>query len=137
MTARVRWPRPKPGDIVWCRFPEDLQPVPGPKPRPALVLAVGRIEDSTAVEVGFGTSQKTHRLYAGEFVIDPEDGDAFSTAGLSYPTRFNLARRVELPFTSAWFAVPPGAPFGQTPKLGILHPSLMQRARSALGTRRR
>lgn len=133
----MRWPRPKPGDIVWCHFPEDLQPAPGPKPRPALVLAVGRIEDNTAVEVAFGTSQKTHRLYAQEFLISPEDGEAFGTAGLSYPTKFNLARRVELPYTPEWFAVAPGSPFGQTPKLGILHPSLMRRARSALDARRR
>ena len=46
-------------------------------------------------------------------------------AGLSYDTKFDLKRAVDLPYTSEWFAVPPAAPHGQTPKLGILHPSLM------------
>ena len=137
MTQSARWPRPKPGDIVWCRFPEDLATGPGPKPRPALVLAVGDIEGEIAVEVAFGTSQKTSRLYSGEFLIEPQDGDAFRTAGLSYATKFNLAKRLELPYIAEWFAVAPGTPFGQTPKLGILHPSLIRRARSAFECRRR
>lgn len=131
MTGATRWPAPKPGDIVWCRFPEDLGSHPAPKPRPALVLAVGRIDGETAVEVAFGTSRKTNRLYAGEFAVSSSDGDAYRTAGLSYPTKFNLSKTIQLPYTSDWFAVAPGAPFGQTPKLGLLHPSLMHRARSA------
>lgn len=101
------------------------------------MLAVGDIEGETAVEVAFGTSQKTSRLYSGEFLIGLQDGDAFLAAGLSYPTKFNLAKSLELPYTSDWFAVAPGTPFGQTPKLGILHPSLMRRARSAFESRRR
>lgn len=125
------------GDIVWCRFPEDLGPGPGPKPRPALVLAVGSIGAIPAVEVACGTSQRTNRLFAGEFCIRPEDGAAYRTAGPSYPTKFNLARRLELPYTASWFAMAPGAPFGRTPKLGLLHPSLMRRARSAFESARR
>jgi len=35
---------PAPGDIVWCRFPQDGVPGPGPKARPALVLSVGEKE---------------------------------------------------------------------------------------------
>jgi len=131
LTHLGRWPQPKPGDIVWCRFPEDLVPRPGPKPRPVLVLAVGGIEGDTVLEVAFGTSQKTRRLYTGEFLIGPEDGDSYRVAGLSYPTKFNLKKRLELPYTADWFAVAPGVPFGQSPKLGLLHPSLMRRARSA------
>ena len=106
-------------------------PRPGPKPRPVLVLAVGGIEGDTVLEAAFGTSQKTRRLYTGEFLIDPEDGDSYRVAGLSYPTKFNLKKRLELPYTADWFAVAPGVPFGQSPKLGLLHPSLMRRARSA------
>ena len=131
MTHPEHWPQPKPGDIVWCRFPEDLVPRPGPKPRPVLILAVGDIQGDTVLEVAFGTSQKTRRLYAGEFLIGPEDGDAYRVAGLSYPTKFNLNRRLQLPYTADWFAVAPRAPFGQNPKLGLLHPSLMRRARMA------
>ncbi len=89
------------------------------------------------MEVAFGTSQRTNRLYRAEFLIGPDDGDAFRTAGLSHPTKFDLARSLELPYTAEWFAVAPGAPFGQAPKLGILHPSLLRRARVAFESRRR
>lgn len=101
------------------------------KSRPALVLAVGEMDGEPAVKVAYGTSQKTDRLHAGEFLIAPEDGEAYRVARLSYPTKFNLAKRRELPYTAEWFAVAPGAPFGQSPKLGLLHPSLMRRAQSA------
>lgn len=137
MNRPPRWPAPRPGDIVWCRFPEDLAVQPGPKPRPALVTAVGTLDGEPAVKIAYGTSRKTDRLFAGEFLIGPADGDAYQTAGLSYPTKFNLAKQIELPWSRDWFAVAPGAPFGQTPKLGILHPSLLPRARRALDARRR
>ncbi len=101
------------------------------------MLAVGEIKGETAVEVAFGTSQKTSRLYAAEVLIGPDDGDAFRTAGLSYPTKFDLRKSLELPYSPEWFAIAPGAPFGQTPKLGLLHPSLMRRARAAFEARRR
>ncbi len=122
---------PKPGDIVWCRFPREKSHEPAPKARPALVLRVGRIDDRPAVAIAYGTSQKVERLSPGEFAISPADGAAYTASGLSYPTKFNLARRVELPFNDRWFAVPPGAPFGQQPKLGVLHPALMRRAEAA------
>lgn len=60
-----------------------------------------------------------------------QDGAAFRGAGVSYPTKFNLKRRIELPFTETYFNVPPGAPFGQSPKLGTLHPSLIRRVNAA------
>lgn len=50
---------------------------------------------------------------------------------MSYPTKFNLEETFELDFNDVWFSVRPGAPHGQTPKLGILHPSLMRRAAAA------
>jgi hypothetical protein len=106
--------------------------MPGRKPRPALVLTVF---DDTAptfrVLVAYGTSQKTDRLFAGEFRIAPQDSEAYALSGMSYPTKFNLARAVELPYTTDWFAVPPAAPFGQSPKLGVLHPHLMRRVAAA------
>jgi len=121
---------PKPGDIVWCRFPEEKTLHPAPKARPALVWQVGKIAGQTAVAIAYGTSQKVDRLFPGEFAIVPADGAAYTVSGLSYPTKFNLARSVELPYDDRWFAVPPGAPFGQQPKLGVLHPSLMHRAQA-------
>ncbi len=122
---------PKPGDIVWCRFPQEKSLQPAPKARPALVLRVGEIDGHPAVAIAYGTSQKLERLFPGEFAISPADGAAYTASGLSYPTKFNLARSVELPFNDRWFAVPPGAPFGQQPKLGVLHPALMKRAQAA------
>ena len=126
------WPAPEAGDIVWCHFPEDRSIEPGPRPRPALVVKV--FDDDApryAVLIAYGTSQKTDRLLAGEFLIAPVDRAAYKLAGLSYPTKFSFKQTVELPYNEAWFKVPPAAPHGQTPKLGVLHPSLMRRAGAA------
>jgi hypothetical protein len=111
--------------------------LPGPKPRPALVIDVGRLRDDPAVEVIYGTSRKLERLYPGEFVIAPEDGDAFAASGLSFPTKFDTTRAVFLPYTDDWFSVPAGAPYGQIPTLGVLHPGLMRRAKAAFDAGRR
>jgi hypothetical protein len=56
---------------------------------------------------------------------------------LSYPTKFDTARSVFLPYDDEWFAVPAGAPYGQTPTLGVLHPSLVKRARAAFNAARK
>ncbi len=126
-----RWPEPAAGDIVWCHFPDHVHP--RPKPRPGLILLTTL--DSTGllfVTVAYGTSQKTNRLYAGEFRIAKQEHPiAYEAAGLSFDTKFNLAKVLELPFTSDYFSVPPHAPFGQTPRLGTLHPSLVRVAAAA------
>lgn len=119
------------GDIVWCRFPRRRAADPGPKARPALVVRVGEADGRPVAVVAYGTSQKVEKLFAGEFAIVPADADAYAAAGLSYPTKFDFAAMAELDFNDRWFAVAPGAPFGQAPKLGVLHPSLMRRARAA------
>lgn len=122
---------PEPGDIVYCRFPEQVGS-PGPKPRPALVLGVGFSGDEKdSVRVAYGTSQKVNDLHSGEFCITPADGPAFALSGLSYPTKFDLRNTQVLPYTEDWFAVPPNPTHGQTPKLGTLHPKLMRRAQAA------
>jgi hypothetical protein len=122
---------PQPGDIVWCRFPQLDAPGPGPKPRPALVIAVGDADTKPVVRVAYGTSQKTDQLYPGEFAILPTEADAFTESGLSYATKFDLGKIFELDYNDIWFGVPPQAPYGQHPKLGILHPSLLRRAKAA------
>lgn len=104
---------------------------PGPKPRPALVLRVGESGGRPVVGVAYGTSRKVDELHPGEFAITPFDLDAFGVSGLGFPTKFDLRNRFELDYNDAWFAVAPGARYGQTPKLGILHPSLVRRARAA------
>jgi hypothetical protein len=61
-----------------------------------------------------------------EFTISRTSNRAANDmAGLSYDTKFDLKRAIDLPYTSEWFALPPAAPHGQTSKLDILHPSLM------------
>lgn len=127
------FPLPEAGDIVWCRFPNKGFEVPGPKPRPALVVDVGELRGEPAVEILYGTSQKLDRLYPGEFAITREDGDRFLVAGLNRPTKFDMRRTIYLPYGDDWFAIAPGAPHGQTPKLGLLHPSLLRRAKTAYG----
>lgn len=126
------WPEPVAGDLVWCHFPDNIHP--RPKPRPALVLAV--FDDEAphfSVRVAYGTSQKTDRLYKGEFLIarSPHPA-AYEAAGLSYDTKFNLRQRIDLPYSSEWFSVPPAAAHGQVPRLGTLHPSLVRIAAAAL-----
>ena len=123
-------PLPAPGDIVWCNFPqmEDLGQ-PGPKPRPALIVSVAPV--GHAVEVAYGTTQRTDKLFPGEFLIAAND-PGFSDSGLDKDTKFDLARTVKLTFDSNWFAPAPG-PYALTPspKMGILHASLYTRASRA------
>ncbi len=126
------WPQLLAGDIVWCFFPLDIAVTPADKPRPGLILeAYSDHAPMYDVLVAYGTSQKVAQLYSGEFAITAQDGAAFRIAGLSYSTKFNLKRRIELPFNETYFDVPPVAPFGQCPKLGTLHPSLMRRLGAA------
>ncbi|MGH8210036.1 MAG: hypothetical protein ACRETD_05615 [Steroidobacteraceae bacterium] len=130
--AAIWWPEPQAGVIVWCRFPDTPALRPGPRPRPALILTVFDDEaPQFRVRAAYGTSQKVDRLYAGEFHITPQDGAAFRLAGLSFPTKFNLSTAVELPYNTQWFDVPPTAPFGRTPQLGVLHANLMRRVTAA------
>jgi hypothetical protein len=124
-------PLPALGDIVYCRFPE-LEDIPASKPRPVLVVGIVEFDDGTpGVRVAYGTSKRVSELHAGEFAITPADGSAYTHSGLSYPTKFDLRKPENLPYTDTWFRVPPGQPFGQSPKLGILHPSLVRRAQTA------
>ena len=125
------WPEPTAGDIVWCHFPDDIHP--RAKPCPALTLAV--FDDDApeySVQVVYGTSQRTTTLHSGEFaILRINDAAAYETAGLSYDTKFDLRQTLDLPYSSDWFTVPPAAPFGQTPKLGVLHPSLVRAVEAA------
>ena len=135
-TAKMLAPLPAPGDIVYSVFPE-LKGVPAAKPRPALVVAIIEFDDGTqGVRVAYGTSKKTNQLHSGEFAITSADGPAYSHAGLSFDTKFDLRNQADLPYTEEWFRVPPAQPFGQSPKLGVLHPSLVKRAQAAFNALR-
>lgn len=127
-----RWGTPSAGDILWCAFPETKVLHPGPKHRPALAITIDNGDAPLfRVLVAYGTSQRVGELFSGEFAITPAEAAAYQLAGLSYPTKFNLRERVLLPYTSDWFAPPPTAPHGQLPRLGTLHPSLLNRLRAA------
>jgi hypothetical protein len=90
------------------------------------------------VGVAYGTSKKTDRLYSGEFQIAKnEHPAAYASAGLSYDTKFDLGNALELPFNDDYFSVPPRAPYGQLPKLGTLHPSIVRIASAAFAAVRK
>lgn len=115
------WPRPEAGDLVWCHFPHLPALQPGPKPRPALVMQVLDRQPHFRVLVAYGTSQKTTALRRGEFLMRKDGSTAFKLSGLSFDTKFSFASSVELDYSDQWFKVPPQAPCGQVPKLGVLH----------------
>ena len=124
MTLRWWSTAPTGGDILWCHFAANG--APALKPRPSLVL---QVDAGTApeyeVQVVYGTSQRITNLHRGEFAITrARHAAAYVAAGLSYDTKFDFRQAVWLPFNSEWFTVPPGAPWGQLPKLGILHASM-------------
>jgi hypothetical protein len=85
-----------------------------------------------AIIVAYGTSQGLNRLHAGEFAITKQGSPAaYSVAGLSFDTKFDLRQVIELPWNEDFFGVPPRAPHGQNPKLGSLHASMMRAAQAA------
>ncbi|HQR21210.1 MAG TPA: hypothetical protein PKV98_10100 [Burkholderiaceae bacterium] len=89
-------------------------------------------DDGASVTVAYGTSQGLARLHAGEFAITKQGNPAaYSSAGLSFDTKFDFGQLVELPWNEDFFAVPPQAPHGQNPKLGSLHASMMRAAQAA------
>ena len=125
------WLEPAAGDIVWCNFPDNIHPKP--KPRAGLIISTKEDDQGMIfVSVAYGTSQKTDRLYSGEFKISKSDHPAaYASAGLSYDTKFDLGKALLLPYNDDYFAVPPHAPHGQIPKLGTLHPSMARIAATA------
>lgn len=130
------WPEPTAGDIVWCHFPDHIHPKP--KARPGLITST-KVDDEgkVFVVVAYGTSQKINRLYSGEFRITRQDlPAAYAHAGLSYDTKFDLSKALELPYNNDYFSVPPHAPHGQTPKLGTLHPSMVRVVAAAFAATR-
>ena len=80
---------------------------------------------------GYGTSQKAVQLRAGEFAVTRGDGLAFTQAGIVHDTKFSFNQTIELPYTSSYFKAPPGAGPHASPKLGILHATLMRKASAA------
>lgn len=119
-----------------CRFPPDLiKPLPSPEVHPAVVLKVlvplQSSPETWRVVVCYGTSNRS-KLFPTEFEIvkHPAHRD-IEIAGLHKGTKFDLAKRVLLPYTDEWFQVPTYPRFGDTPKLGILTPAAATRLSNA------
>ena len=129
------WQLPEPGDIVWCRAPGRPRDIPVSKPRPALVVSVKEYADGAVISVTYGTSQKLDRMVTGEFALSQrENKTAFELAGLSYDTKFDMRKILDLPWSEAFFAVPDNPKYGQMPKMGSLHPSLVNAVKTAAKT---
>lgn len=128
----TRWQPPTVGDFVWCWFPQAPDTAPGPKARPALVVGVEIRDDGVVVKVVYGTSQRVDRLKVGEFsIVRSPHSVAFALSGLAYDTKFDFKVVVDLPWTEEFFKISPRQRYGQTPKLGTLHPSLLRAVQAA------
>ncbi|EPH3102794.1 TPA: type II toxin-antitoxin system PemK/MazF family toxin [Morganella morganii] len=124
-------PLPSVGDIVWCRFPE-VMGCDKPKSRPVLVLAVS--SKLKVVRVAFGTSQKTDRIYSGEFLIKQDSSSAFKQSGLSYSTKFDLTKCANLPFSNEFFdRASTTHDYEPAPKMGSVHISYNSSLQKAKG----
>ena len=122
--AKVWWPEPEAGDIVWCHFQHLPKLDPGPKPRPALIVTVKEREQSKIgcrVFVVYGTTKNTAALHKGDFLIRNDQSAAFALSGLSFDTKFCFSNAVELELSSDWFKILNAKSNLKTPKLGVLH----------------
>lgn len=126
------WSLPAPGDIVWCLFPELPDVQPGPKPRPALVVAVESREDADVVSVVYGTSKNVTRLKVGEVVISKaRHPAAYALAGLAYDTKFDFKVVVDLAWSDRYFKVLPKNRHTNNPKIGTLHATVLHAVEAA------
>lgn len=130
----VKWVAPNPGNLLWCRYPEATAGtlIPGPKPRPVLVVKVWDEDTPLRVQVAYGTSQKVASLYPGEFAVLPAD-NVLAEAGLIYPTKFDLSRLLTLPYEAPWFEAAPARP---DPVMGQIPAALKPRMTKAWLARR-
>lgn len=129
------------GSIVWSYFPNEEVPADSerparPKPRPALVVGV-TVEDGKPYVIAIpGTSKRTEpgNIYPTEIVIRKTDPDYVFT-GLSHDTKFKFERRLTLPYSSEYFAIPNRKPGSKenptTPRLGIISWSYVEAIRQA------
>jgi hypothetical protein len=126
------WSLPAPGDLVWCLFPQLPELEPGPKPRPAIVVGIESKEDGDIVKVAYGTSQNVTKLKAGEVaILQTNHPAAYAQAGLAYDTKFDFNRIIELPWSERYFKAAPRKSYGNTPKIGTLHATVLRAVQAA------
>lgn len=84
------------------------------------------------MSVAYGTSQNISRLKSGEVAITQSRHAAgYALAGLSYDTKFDFTRIIELPWTERYFKVPLRNRHGNTPRMGTLHATVMHAVEAA------
>lgn len=109
---------PAPYDIVWCRFPLDEIPGPGPKSRPAIVKQALQDEEGNPwVNVMYGTTKLRMRENPFDFYVS--NMTEMDHAGLFHATRFELKRCKIVPWAEEYFAKLRGYP---SPVIGRLSP---------------
>lgn len=118
---------PEYGSIVWTRFPEEVGK-PGPKPRPALVLATGLNDKHkppyATLQVAYGTSNlKLDRPISKTHLII-QNVVSLNQMRLPQATRFDLDHIIWLPWSSRFFEPRPG---NLTPKIGELSQTYIQK----------
>lgn len=119
MTALPEAWLPRPGDIVWTRFPYTQNPgKPGADPHPALVFAVYcRGEGLFSIQCAYGTSNLKTETRPYDFRIS--NFRAMQYAGLDKATRFDLDKIKWLQWDDAWFQSPDLSRY-PTPTIGFL-----------------
>lgn len=123
------WPSgtiPAPLSIVWCAFPDHIFPEkPGPKNRPALVLAVRYAADPPdgrhLVRVVYGTSKLKSDTRPYDFAIC--NYGTRLVCRLPQGTRFDLDQVVWLPWAEPYFQPREG---DDTPVISVLPHSVQQ-----------
>lgn len=123
------------GSIVWTRFPE-VKGVPGPKCRPALVLATGlnqkHAPEYATVQVAYGTSNLKLDRPVSQLHLIVQNISALNQFRLPQTTRFDLDQIIWLPWSSRWFQAREGY---LTPKIGDLTSDYIQRLEVLKGVR--
>jgi hypothetical protein len=111
---------PAPMSIVWCAFPDHVNPErPGPKERPALVLKVRYADDPPqdrfVVRVVYGTSRLKSAERPFDFAI--ANYGMRRLCRLPQGTRFDLDQVVWLPWAKPYFIAREG---DSTPVVSVL-----------------
>lgn len=117
---------PEYGSIVWTRFPESVGK-PGPKCRPALVLATGLNDKHkppfASLQVAYGTSKLKLDQPISKTHLIVQNIVALNQMRLPQATRFDLDHIIWLPWSSRFFEARKG---NLTPKIGDLTPAYIQ-----------
>jgi hypothetical protein len=126
---------PAPLDVVWCRFPVDLDlGNPGPKQRPGLVAKTALDADGCpTVLVVYGTSNLKHATRKFDMFV--ENFRDMHEAGLYQATRFDMDRHLWLPWAEEFFQ-PPSAQYAN-PAIGHLSENSQELLRIVLDLRRK